>query len=199
MSIQITIKLQEVPDDAINDVVAGLQDFQTMNSQIAGDAEIFLKKWGERVAPTQHKSAQRLGATPTGHLADAYQAIEVQSTREGAFILVPRASRLRAAFGKYVLTPKNGSKFLTIPASAEAYGKRAREFDDLFVVARPGKKLFLARTEADGSLKSMYFLTKEAEIPEDSNLIPFDLLAEEAADSVEAYVDNLISGATNSP
>ena len=71
-----------------------------------------------------------------------------------ADVLVPGASRLRAAFGPYTLdTPTaTGKQAYTIPVSGDAYGHRAGEFTDLFPVRLgPQKTPFLARDLGRGA------------------------------------------------
>jgi hypothetical protein len=195
MSLQVNIDFAGLSGDELRELAAALRDSAGLHAQIAGEAELFVKERGRVTSAGEHRSANRLGATPTGHLAEAYEGIESVSTDESASLLVPRASRLRAAFGRYVITPKNGSKFLTIPVAREAYGKRAGEFTDLFFLrAGPRKTPLLARNRGQG-FETMYFLTPKAEIPEDTNIIPFDDLAAEARDSAEAFIDDAIATA----
>lgn len=191
MSLTVTLSGLSAADLAA--FTGQVQNRAGMHARMAGDAEILIKRRGKATAATEHRTANALGATPTGHLADAYEGIEGESSADAAVLLVPGASRLRAAFGRYVLTPRNGSKYLTIPANAEAYGKRAREIGNLFPVrVGPRKTLTLSRQREGGGLEVMYVLVQRAEIPEDAGLIPFDDLAQEAADSAEAFIDESI-------
>ena len=193
MSVRVEISVSGFRSEQMDILTHGLKDKRELHARIAGEAEAFVKTRGVATAANEHRSARRLGARPTGHLERAYQGIEGQSDGEAATLLVPRASRLRAAFGAYTLTPKSGSKYLTIPVAAESYGRRAREFEDLtFLRVGPRQTAILARTAADGSLETMYVLVKKADIPEDRSLIPFDDLAATARDSAEAYLDEEI-------
>lgn len=209
VDIQILSKL----DEELRNIATGLEDTKPLHDRIAGDAEAWLKEdVGPRIAAGQHRTANTLGATPTGHLEDAYQGIEGTGTTDGAELLVPGATRLRAAFGKYVLTPQNGSKYLTIPAHRDAYGKRAGEFDDLFFMrVGPKRTPVLARRvegTKDDSLRTrpgqrrearrftqaevMYVLAASATIPEDKTLIPFDKLEVKALLSAGNYLDDIL-------
>lgn len=215
MSIRLDLQMDGLSPEELRALSETLADPAELHAQIAGDAEAFMKAVGPGIAAGNHRTAQRLGANPTGHLAAAYQAIESESDATGAALLIPRASRLRAAFGPYTLQPKS-SKYLTIPTHRESYGRRARELDDLFVIARPGKGLVLARRDDDGpdansrfllranpgkrrsargrdaGIEVMYLLVTDAEIPEDPNLIPFEELANEAQRSAAEYIDTAI-------
>lgn len=188
MSLTVTLSGLSAADLAA--FTGQVQNRAAMHARMAGDAEIFIKQFGKVNAAGQHRTANTLGATPTGHLADAYEGIEGESSADAALLVVPGSSRLRAAFGRYVLTPKNGSKYLTIPANADAYGKRAGTIPDLFPVrVGPRKTLTLSRQREGGGLEVMYVLVQRAEIPEDATLIPFDNLAQRVANSVEDFID----------
>jgi hypothetical protein len=208
MSIRITL---EIPAGTYSDLAKNMENPAELHARVAGDTENYLKEFGRAIARNNHSTAQALGAQPTGHLADAYEAIEAISDSASVAVLVPSASRLRAAFGKYVLTPKN-AKFLTIPANREAYGKRAGEFDDLFPMRTgPNKTLVLAR-RVEGSdninlrgrtnqrrasrritqAEVMYVLVAKATIPEDRTLIPFDDLPGVMENSALAFVDDAV-------
>ena len=65
------------------------------------------------------------------------------------------------------VTPKV-AKWLTIPAAPEAYGHRAREFDDLYFVLTKRRDLALLKR---GS-KVMYWLKKETTHQPDHTVIP---------------------------
>lgn len=177
-------------------IITGLQNRKPLHAKIAADGEAYLKKTGREKAQSQHRSAQILGAAPTRHLEKAYQAIEGEGTDTAALLRIPRASRLRAAFGAYVLRPGNGKKYLTIPVAKEAYGRRAGEFPDLqFMRVGPRKTPILARATPDGEgIETMYVLAKSATIQAAPELIRFDLLTEHARDSAQEYIDGLRNG-----
>lgn len=59
-------------------------------------------------------------------------------------------------------------KNLTIPISPKAKGRRAGEFDDLFVFTAESGERFLVREKGRDSLEFMYWLTPAVTIPERS-------------------------------
>lgn len=130
------------------------------------------------IAPLRHKTARALGASPTRHLTRAAAAIEGQFSDTGATLVFPRVSGLSRAFRDFNLRPVTpGIRFLTIPASARAYGKRAREFSGLkfeMVTADFNGRTALRRALVfpDGAIA--YFLVKRAFIPQDRTLLPSD-------------------------
>ena len=149
-----------------------------------------------------HKTANRLGATPTNHLEKVANQIEAASSETSSTIKIPRASRLRAAFGDYLVKPKKPNGFLTIPVAAESYGRRARTFTDL-VALRVGPKntLILARpkvgVKGQDSLTVLYVLVKQAQIKQDRSLLPFDEMRDAAVQTAGDYIAELSSQAAN--
>lgn len=218
-AIEIKIDLTSDVAEELRAIASGLQDKGPLHAMIAASAEAFVKARGAATAATEHNSANRLGANPTGHLADQYEAIEGQFSADGATLLVPSHGRLAAAFGPVTITPGAGKYYLTIPVARDSYGHRAGEFGDELFFARVGPKRqpVLARRQertADAGilnrsrkgkrydnskpLEVLYILAKESNIPEDRTLIPFDELADEAVDSVEEYLDLLLEGRVQS-
>lgn len=188
MSLRIDLTMDGLAPEELATLRATLADPAPLHAQIAGDAERFVKTIGPKIAARQHRTAWTLGANPTGHLAEAYQAVEGQSSAAAAVLVAPRNTRLRAAFGAYTVRPQK-AKYLTLPVNREAYGRRAGEFEDLFPVrVGPRKTLVLARDTGSG-IETMYLLTKQANIKEDKTLLPFDELAEAARDSAEEFID----------
>jgi hypothetical protein len=178
---------------AVRRLVERLEDRRGMHGRIAMEAEKFTKKFVS--ALPDHATAQRLGAKPTGHLARAARGIESDATEQTARVRVPRASRLRAAFGTYVVRPGPGKKYLTIAQAAESYGRRAREIEGLVPMrVGPMRQLVLARKSEGGEgLTVLYRLVTEATIPEDRSLLPLDQLPEVARRVAAAYLRGMDS------
>lgn len=175
------------PDQAAT-AAARLASPAGLHARMAGAAERFLKAFGRKTRQTEHNTANRLGAKPTGHLEDAYSRVKSSSNEAAASLWVPGGSRLRAAFGSYTVRPTGGRKYLTIPVAEAAYGKRASDIPDLvFMRVGPKKTPRLARPDGD-RITTYFLLAKEATIPEDPGLIPFDDLYAEAADAAELYL-----------
>ncbi len=199
--MKINIDITGQASDELAELQGRLLDGAGLHARIAGEAEKFIKERGRETAATEHDTATRLGARPTGHLEQAYQDIASESDGSSASLQVPRASRLRAAFGGYLVTPGPGKQFLTIPWDSESYGKRAGEFgvgalefSRELVKFRNGETgfapvLIKAGTGKGGSVAEvMYLLCRKANIPGDAGLIPFDDLAEHAAIDAELWL-----------
>lgn len=147
-----------------------------------------------------HKTATRLGAKPTNHLENVASRIESASDDKKAVIKIPRASRLRAAFGRYTVLPKEPRKFLTIPVAAESYGRSARSFSDLvFLRVGPKQTPVLARkpvgVKGSTPLNVLFILLRKAEIKEDRRLLNFDDMRDTAVQTSADYIEELTTEA----
>ena len=78
----------------------------------------------------RHSSAQRLGATPSGHLQKAAKRIESDGDEVAGYVRIPRDTGLNRAFTDVTLIPGSGKKFLTIPAHQRTYGKSVSDFGE---------------------------------------------------------------------
>ena len=194
MSVIVDINVENASADGLGRLTAALVNLAPLNEKIAKDAEGFVKEFGRSKSAGEHRTSGALGASPTGHLERAYAGIESESDASSARLLVPRGSRLRAAFGAYTLTPQR-SKYLTIPVNKESYGRRAREFTDLtFLRVGPRKTPILARIDSEGNMETMYFLTTSVNIKEDESLMPFREISDVAEISIEDYLDEITKG-----
>ncbi len=84
------------------------------------------------LAPSRHATADGLGAKRTGHLERAAGSIEPDQDAQAAYLVFPRNFGLQRAFHPIDIRPGPGKQWLTIPATAETYGRRAGEFGKLF-------------------------------------------------------------------
>ena len=187
--MKITISMTGDAPEAVRAMRGRLADPAAIHAKMATAAEGFLKEYGSKRSAVEHRTAQKLGGKPTGHLGEAYAATESTSNAQGASLFLPRASRLRAAFGSYTARPGAGRTYLTIPVSAKAYGRRAGEMPDLVFMRLGARKTpFLAVPEENGKVTTHYLLVKEVKVKEDPTLVPFDDLTAEAADAAELYI-----------
>jgi len=78
-----------------------------------------------------HKTARSLGATPTGfYLHAADHTHDPQLEEQGVSVSIEQQGLAQRFYGGRI----EGDPLLTIPARAEAYGKRASEFDNLRLI-----------------------------------------------------------------
>lgn len=120
-----------------------------------------------------HETAQSLGAASTGFYlaaADATQAPEQES--DGVSISINHQGLSQRLHGGKI----KGDPLLTIPARAEAYGKRAREFDNLKLVVFATLDLLalVAEDEEESEGLVYYWLVREVEQDPDPTVLPED-------------------------
>ena len=82
---------------------------------------------------------------------------------------VPGVSR---AYHDIDIIPRN-RQYLTIPMHREAFGKKAPDFNDLFVVKKKDGKAFLAKNDG-GNLSMMFFLAKHVHQSMNTSIMPTD-------------------------
>lgn len=146
---------------------------------------ITVKDHVSAASSSRHRTASRLGATPTGHLSEGAANIRMEEEGGRAVVTVPIPGITRA-FGDLHITPKN-KKWLTIPINAVAYGVRAPEMQDdgwhLFSVPskkNPGTRILFGRESGTKSAIALYLLRDEVDVPQDRGLMPSDEEMEEA-------------------
>ncbi len=105
---------------------AALTDRRELHALMAVDAQNFTRDYV--ASDDSHKSANLVGATPTGFRARSARQIEAASDAEAAILKIPRTTGLGRAFGNVVITPGSGRTYLTIPADAETYGHVVADF-----------------------------------------------------------------------
>lgn len=138
-------------------------------------------------AGQRHATADRLGATHSGHLEDAWRAVEgspIEADGSGA-TLVLNVPGLGRAFHDVTIVPK-AAKALTLPVAALAYNRRAGEFGDQLYVwqSRTTGNAFLAMRQADKQARPLllYLLVRSVTQEQDRTLLPSDEQWQEAAD-----------------
>ena len=156
----------------------------------------------KRISPTRHRSANRLGATPTGHLE---QRPTFHATSNYAEVVIPIPG-INRAFKDLTITPKD-APFLTLPLNAVSYGKRAATVRSLgYVLFRPpakgahkadGKRYdryqnILMGTK-DGETAAMYLLKTRVEQRRDPTLLPTEAEIGHAAAAAMAQTIRLMA------
>ena len=151
-----------------------------------------------------HRTATRLGANRTGFYLDAADKTQDPHLEEGGVsVSVKKRGIAQRLFGG-TITPTT-KKWLTIPATAEAYGKRAPEIEGLkFVLFGPGKAALVMpgakitqpstgkTTELQG--KVYFWLVKSVTQAADPSVIPTDAeILEPVVSNARSYLERLWS------
>lgn len=171
----VEVKVNDTATPALAEVMRSFAGQKPdLMSRIAGGAEVLTRRHiAEVAAPSRHTTAQRLGAKATGYLTRRANAVESSYSGSTATVTLGGEAEIFArAFGPVTVNARAG-KMLTIPWRAEAYGRRAGEFSDLFIVRSKRGNAFLARR--DGKLlQFVYLLKRSVSLPEDRGLLPSD-------------------------
>lgn len=135
----------------LSQVHAGLQP-GALNQRVGGVAQRLVKRHLRAVNATR---PNRLGGQCTNFYGKAAQATTFTTTGDGVVITIAKLGMRLRYFGGTVKAGVNISRhtgkptvFLTIPAVAEAHGKRAGEFSNLKFAIVPGKGPALVKAEA---------------------------------------------------
>lgn len=120
----------------------------------------------------KHQSAERLQAQPTGFLQKAARGTVFNASENGGEVVIP--APLGRAFHDVEIRPKNAAA-ITIPASAEAYGKRASVLAALgWKIFRPKGARFLMGAKKGEDPKILYWLTASVKQKQYRELLPSD-------------------------
>ncbi len=130
------------------------------------------------LAETRHATADRLGGTQTGYIADLAQNFDQVGTitvDDSGLEIAMRHPVISRAFHDVTIRPV-AAKALTIPVNGLAYGRSPREFaGQLFIyVNKTTHDAFLAlRTQNKGERPTlMYLLAREVTQKQDRTLFP---------------------------
>lgn len=176
LQIQVTLSGLSEADRALQELRNAIARRGPMHARMAVRGQQYTQDYLRGL--NRHRSAARLGATPSGHLEKAAAAVEAQSNDETALVTIPRRTGLGRAFGDVVIRPGSGRTYLTIPAHQATYGRSVRDFPEgtfKFVVIR-SYRVFLAQVYAEGPYKGevAFWLKREVTQKQDRTLLPSD-------------------------
>jgi hypothetical protein len=182
VSVRVQIDLRRLGLREIADVVLGPQS-RTELSAAMGEA--VREKTRQHLiveAGKRHSTADRLGAAHTGHLEQAWQAVEgapIEATADDATLTI-NVPGLGRAFHDVTIA---GPKGQTIPVAAIAYGRRAGEFNLYKFTSKTTGNTFLALRQEDRNAPPIiyYLLVRSVTQKQDRTLLPSDQEWEQAA------------------
>ena len=198
MSVSFTVEDRATP--ALEKVLAGLRDRTRLHEFAGRQVQTSTSDYLRMIAPRKHKTANRLGAQPTGHLSSAAESVTSKASGNDAVVTITSPG-IRRAFRE--LRIQSRGRLLTIPASAQTYGKRARDFTDLtfipFQNARRTKALAWVRGRGrNRQVEIAYWLLERVNIPQDRELLPSsEALAQAATEGAKSYIRLLLQTLRN--
>jgi hypothetical protein len=165
------------------------------SEQMGLEVQALIVRHLEELALSKHDTANRLGASPTGFIAQAADAASdasaVQPDGEGVSIRIrhPVVSR---AFRSISIRPKN-AKRLAIPVHRLAYGRRPAELFEPLGLKFAGNTIVQPQGDGEEDLV-LYVLVRSVTQPQDRSLMPSDEeMADAAADGLRFYIRNALS------
>ncbi len=134
------------------------------------------------LAATRHATADKLGASPTNHFAQAAEKVSAPSAltadASGATLTIAHRGFTRA-FRDVRIVPRE-SQAIAIPIHAQSYGHRARElWDRLKLFIPKGRDIIAANL--NGVLTPLYVLRASVTQKQDRTLLPSDAEFQAAA------------------
>jgi hypothetical protein len=184
----IAITLDVKDDSNLADLEKSLTFAEKLQfaDHLAGDIEEQTRSHIQQASQSRHKTARKLQATETNYLLNKAASVEAIGS-PGRILLSVSGDIFKRTFQPVTVNATAG-KMLTIPWTAEAYGKRAREFgDNLFVYRSQGGNgpAFLARRQGV-RMQFLFLLKRSVVLPQDRGLLPseedFLKTAEQSAD-----------------
>lgn len=150
------------------------------------------------LSSTRHDTANKLGATPTGHFR-ASDVLPPNSTNSDVSVTITTPG-IGRAYHDIDIDPVNG-QFLAIPLHADSYGISPREYSErygkLFRINRPGStekgKVLYTKDVLNGKPIPMYALTAHVHQVRDSSLMPTNAqMTEEAINGALAAIKQIL-------
>ncbi len=197
-ALEIEVRGIDDSDFRLQAVRRALANREPLHAKMATKATQLTRDY--LISDTDHKTAQRLGATPTGFRAKNARAVQADWDNDAAIVRIPRSTGLGRAFSDITIEPKSGRKYLTIPDHAETYGRSVRDFPEgtfefaIFAGTRPSPVLIFAE-DGGRHLKGQvgYWLRKTVTQKQDRTLLPFEEdYREISRQAIVAYIANLV-------
>lgn len=189
MSLDINIEVTDGATPVLRRLLGKLTDRTGLHAALATVAEQDTRAYLRGIAKITHKTSARLKAAPSGYLTKAAEAVESRYDATQTVVTV-HGEIFKRVMGPVTVKPRE-KKYLTLPATAEAYNHRAGEFKDLFFVLTKKGTAFLAKKDGD-KLKIYYWLKTSVVLPQDRQLLPSDQAwAATAEAGADAYLDEV--------
>ena len=195
--VSITIQIPEKVNKLSDNLLGNMQSvYKNAGVRLAR----IIRNHIRLLSNTRHDTANRLGASPTGHFK-ASDVLPPNATNSDVSVTVttPGISR---AYHDIDIDPVNG-QFLTIPLHADAYGLSAREYSErygkLFRINQKGStekgKVLYTRDALNGKPVPLYALVSHVHQPQDPSLMPSNqAMTEEALQGALAAIKQILRG-----
>lgn len=174
--ISLNVDVQEGSTPKLRQFLAGLTDLRGLHESIGLRARTLTRDHLIGIAGSRHATANKLGASPSGHWAQAAEKTSFEADANSATVTISHPGIGRAMHDVDIL-PKG--KCLTIPLIAFAYNVRAAavwESEGLFVLkSKSGNaKAVAGKRLAGGTFQPWYLLVPKVHQAQDRSLLPSD-------------------------
>jgi len=190
--ITIQVTGSEATERELQCLVNGLSDRRVLHASIATEATEMTRDY--LTGLNRHRTANSLGAEPTGFRDRNAVSLQPLSNGTAAYILIPRNTGLGQAFGDQLIIPGTGKTYLTIPACARTYGKGVRDFPEgtfEFSILHAHRIFPVLKFKDTGEIG--YWLRKSVTKKQDRSLLPSnEAWTEVARRTSVAYIRNTI-------
>ena len=160
-------------------------DLAGINQSAADGLQDYLKAFFYRL---DQDRANPLGGERSHFYRHAAETLTQEIRDDGADVVVNQLGIRQRLLGGEIHA-KN-SKYLTIPAIAEAYGHRAKEFDLHFIMFKTGSKALAANTKEDHRV--WYWLVESVTQEPDPEVMPsVEAMTDAVCNNVKAWLSGM--------
>lgn len=201
--MKLPIEMKATLPDRVRTLLSRVRDLSGLTAYCSDHVALLVRDHLTDVAGRRHASARRLGAEPTGFLADAAGSV-VAAPEPRTVVVRIDSPGVKRAYHDIAIKPKNGAKYLTIPIHALSYGRRASSVERLaaarlFVVKGDNQALLAARERATGRLLPLYILKRTVRQAQDPSLMPSEAeIRQRLVSSAAAYIRRHIASLARS-
>lgn len=199
--IVLSYELKDSATPALKALEGRLSDRTELHRHVAAAAEHTTREHMVTIDPSMHTTRSRLGvpiSSPPSYWQSRINAVESRADSNAATVSLGSEAEIFSRVDGPVLVRPRVGKYLTIPATAAAYGRRAREIAGLFAVTfKSGSKALAQKDGSDSKkLKVFYWLKESVTLPQDRELLPSDEQYLNAAEQgARDFVDAMPGGA----
>jgi len=182
-----SLEVQDKLGPVLSRIAAGLEGSDRVRVSTAMGAEVrsLIVRHLTALGASRHTTANRLGAAPTGFIAQFAENFDQTSTvavDEDGVSLTMRHPVISRALHDITIVPTGGRQFLTIPLNALAYGRRVGEFEKFRLVKQGGARTGGAPEKPHDNSLPAWLLVRSVTQKQDPTLLPtFDEINSAAA------------------
>ncbi len=203
--MRLAIQMRAALPQRVRTMLSRVRDLSGLTAYCSNRVAELVRGHLDAEAGRRHATARRLGAEPTGFLADAASST-IAAPEPRAVVVRVDSPGVRRAYHDVEIRPKNGSRHLTIPINRLAYGQRvssvARAVGEKWFVIQSGGRLLLASKDpVQKHLLPLYILKRSVRQAQDPTLMPSEAeisrrLVSSAAEYIRRHVARLARGAS---